>query len=76
MSDVWRGMGYPPTLRKLAEKYKVDKKVESNIFMIFSYNFIYRSAENAVPRTQLERQIAARGPAGIPRICEIDTECT
>ncbi|PAV63045.1 hypothetical protein WR25_09081 [Diploscapter pachys] len=27
MSDVWCGKGYPPTLQKLAEKYKVDKKI-------------------------------------------------
>ena len=76
MSDVWIGKGYPPTLQKLAEKYKVDKKVESNIFMIFSYDLICRSAENAAPRTQSERRIAAKGPAGIPLICETDTRWT
>ncbi|PAV84504.1 hypothetical protein WR25_21164 [Diploscapter pachys] len=27
MSDVWCGKGIPPTLQKLAEKYKVDKKI-------------------------------------------------
>ena len=35
MSDVWRGAGYPPTLRKLAEKYKVYKKVEYTFSWFF-----------------------------------------